>query len=290
MSLTIGDDLRGVLEDLAASPRQTLFGGTLHQRLQLAMNAEPTAIGANPTGLSKVERHLVAMHRRELAKVLNQAFYAEFFKPTGPAGLFRAAKEPCSKSAWNSKARATRDLAPHEAFTDGSGKWLHRLLDGQSLDSPVAFQSLLAASLRLSDSPRTRLFSGVAHQASESDAQALAVLSSLSRRAPDPEQLTALRCVQAISAKHGPVLQTLRLSFRALKLLEHSGREKEFAIEVATLAYRHSVYHWPFDLPDWVHDHAVNHRVAFEREFEHIRKSTGSSASNPWLPFKGARS
>ena len=100
----ISDDLRGVLEDIAAAPKQRLFAGSFFRQMGLAFRGEDATVGVARAGLSAAERHLVAMHRRELALTLQQAFYAQFFAPGGPAGLFFPRKEPMAKDEWEDQA------------------------------------------------------------------------------------------------------------------------------------------------------------------------------------------
>jgi len=97
-SFAISPDLRGVLEDIAAQPKQRLFAGTFFRRMHEAFRGEDATVGIAQAGLSTAERHLVAMHRRELGRVLLEGWYATFLRPGGPGGLLRPSRElPCAE-------------------------------------------------------------------------------------------------------------------------------------------------------------------------------------------------
>jgi len=267
-SLLMSDDLRGVLEDIAVSPKQKLFAGSFFRRMGRAFRGEDATVGVARAGLSAAERHLVTMHRRELALTLQQAFYAQFFAPGGPAGFFFPTKEPLSKEQWEDQARFARDTAPTAAFQSRTTTWLHRLLNGESLVSNTEYQGLLTASTLLVDSPRNQLYSGIVHKAFNRDRAAIAVLSPLITSATSDVRVEALRSMQNLLSKFGRSTDAIRLGLRTLALLDSLGRGEESERELAGIAFRMLSDGTHVAVPGWAqriaHDHESGVRVAFK--------------------------
>ena len=118
-AFTISDELRGILEDVAKSPKQRLFAGKFFSALHGAFAADIEPVGVARPGLSAAERELVRMHRRELSLCLLEGFYAHFFAPGGPSTTACASVEPKSDESRMGGARFSRDSAPAQAFKRG---------------------------------------------------------------------------------------------------------------------------------------------------------------------------
>ncbi len=275
----ISDDLRGVLEDIAAAPKQRLFAGSFFRQMGLAFRGEDATVGVARAGLSAAERHLVAMHRRELALTLQQAFYAQFFAPGGPAGLFFPAKEPMAKDEWEDQARFARDTAPTAAFQSGTTTWLHRLLSGESVRTATEFQSLLAASRLLCESPLTQLYSGIAYDSFGLGASATAVFTSLLKRAPARIQVASMRCLQSTLTDRGNHIGAHFLCLQTLARVDSEGWEEEVIMELATLAMREHAHEHGLPIPDWARSAARNQESGMQTAYREIIDSMRAAKS-----------
>ncbi|MDF1798048.1 MAG: hypothetical protein P1V81_02640 [Planctomycetota bacterium] len=238
-------DLRGVLEDIAAQPEQRLFAGTYFRRMHEAFLGEDATVGIAQSGLSSAERHLVAMHRRELSSVLLEAFYSNFFSPGGPSGLLQPVEQPMSRSDWEETARFARDTSPSDAFADGVGPWLHRLLDGKAPIGMAGYSGMLAASLRLASSSYAQLYSGIVYGRYDADRAALGTWASLVRRSPAVVKLSALRYSRDVHAGRGDLLAARACQDRLVGAALRSGDPGLIAEELVSGALLQRIHRLP---------------------------------------------
>jgi len=235
-TFTIGDDLRGILEDVVKSDKQRLFAGNYFKNLHTEFNHKPEQIGVATAGLSSAERELVKLHRRELSLCLLNGFYAHFtagpvgqnpMAPTGPAQSLETRSQ---------EAKFARDFAPTAAIKPGTMPWLHRLLEDEPIRNYEDFLSLAAAARRLHDSPYGSLYQGCSFYSFGRLKAARACLSSISNNSPLAPRILASRTLQSTHHRIGSIEAGLSVSFELMRLFEAMGHEDELLAELERLA------------------------------------------------------
>jgi hypothetical protein len=150
----IAPEIRGLLEEIVADPRSSM---RLAPRRALRAWFDGQAIRSRVASGTKLERHLVEVHREALADLLREAAMIAYWKapilthkPVGPDGkLYDPAElEP----AWKERTAVHVQLAPHR---DSAVDLLAGCLRGLSADQAHA---LATASLSLVGDDRTRLY------------------------------------------------------------------------------------------------------------------------------------
>jgi hypothetical protein len=150
----IAPEIRGLLEEIVADPRSSL---RLAPRRALRAWFDGQAIRPREASGTKLERHLVEVHREALADLLREAAMIAYWKapilthkPVGPDGKLYdpAALEP----GWQERTEVHVRLAPHR---DSAVDLLAGCLRGLSADQAHA---LATASLSLVGDDRTRLY------------------------------------------------------------------------------------------------------------------------------------
>ena len=231
-NFTIGDDLRGVLVDVAKSDKQRLFAGNYFKNLHTEFAGKPEVVGIATPGLSSAERELVTLHRRELSMCLLQGFYAQV--ATGNVGINALAPtEPSQASnTWSEAAKFARDFAPAEAIRPGALHWLHRLLENERLETHEEFLSLAAAARRLVDSPSGTLYQGLSHYMFGRLNAAQACLSELGTHAPSQLRILALRVSQAVRFQQADWTGVIDISETIVGLTSKIGLDDEMVNEL----------------------------------------------------------
>lgn len=278
-TIPISDDLRGVLEDIAKSSKQQLFSGYLLSHMDTVFASQGEIARATQPGLSPAERHVLRMHRQELALALQHGFFNQFFATGGPAERIGTYAEKPLSSDWRDRAIFARDTAGAESFMPGTGRWLRRLLNGETLTTNTQYQSLLAASLRLAESPNAHLYSGLSHRAYNCDTAALAKFTRLFKNSPPPMQLHAIRPAQNLLLDHGQIAYASIIGHQAIQVIASTGNPQLLARELATMVIRKKKYGQAWRvLPSqakWV----ASQPEIFVQELERTAKGLGSLPS-----------
>ncbi len=233
---TIGEDLRGVLEDVAKSKKQQLFAGNYFNKLHTAFDAKVETVGVAMPGLSSAERELITMHRRELSMCLLHGFYAHFFAEPHGVNPIVATAEISTFESRKENAHFARDFAPTESFRDGTTLWLHRLLENEPITRYKDFLSLAAAATRLDDSPFGTLYQGYAHYTYGNMRAAKSRLSHLVKSTPLALRIPALRTLQSVMFELDQDEGALGVSFGIIGITSRLGMQEELVSELGRLA------------------------------------------------------
>ena len=225
-SFTISEDLRGVLEDVVKEPKQRVFAGTCLQLAAKGFDEVGDLTLTTRTGLSSAERHLLRVHKEELARALLFGFYYNFFAEGGPGRRLNLIGQSEADSSWRRNAEFARNNALPEAFAPGSATWLHRLLKGQSLRTTQEYHELAVAAERLTGSVSARLYRGLNYEVFGRVGRARSIYEDVWRYGKPSDQRAALQQLSAIQVNEGrkdvgfaSELQALSLSLR----LSHEG-------------------------------------------------------------------
>ncbi|MDF1798923.1 MAG: hypothetical protein P1V81_07085 [Planctomycetota bacterium] len=182
--LQIDPNLEEILRDIAAAPSSRLFPGLDAARIPGIFQARARDLGTTTPGLSSAERELLRLHRRELSRVLRQAFDLHFFADKDLSKRATTDKAPKLLAVWEQDARFTRDFAPVNTFGFGTAQLLSHLLDGGGVDGTSAFVALANAAARMDDSPLNNQRIAIALDAGDQPHSAVRVLARTIRATP----------------------------------------------------------------------------------------------------------
>ena len=130
-SLTIDPDLRGALEDLIKEDgRGKLFKGLGVGEIAGAFALPDQTASFAQTGLTSVERHILAVHRDELAFVLNSAFITNHHATPESGGKRFHDGEVLDLADLADHARRVRDHATPAAYRHGTLRFLAKICNG----------------------------------------------------------------------------------------------------------------------------------------------------------------
>ena len=221
----ISEDLRGVLEDVVKEPKQRLFAGTCLQQAARGFDEIGDLTLTTRTGLSSAERHLLRVHKEELARALLFGFYYSFFAEGGPGRRLNLIGRSEAGSSWRRNAEFARNNALPEAFAPGSATWLHRLLKGQPLRTTQDYHELAVAAERLTGSVTARLYRGLNLHTSGKSGAAQGLLRQVARDGAFPDRHPAMRKCASIEVLNGDFNAALSLEAQSLLLAEGEGEE-----------------------------------------------------------------
>lgn len=235
-NFTIGDDLRGVLVDVAKSDKQRLFAGNYFKNLHTEFAGKPEVVGIATPGLSSAERELVTLHRRELSMCLLQGFYAHFVAGNVGENLVVSSEAPRNTESRKRDAQFARDFAPAEAAKEGTMPWLHRLLEGDEVSSYEDFLSLSAAAARLTESPCASLYQGYTYYAFGKLHAARNSTLELARKGPPAMSLASMRTLQSTLFSLGQPYAANAISYKVIGMSVSMGWQAEVVEELCRLA------------------------------------------------------
>lgn len=158
-TLEIDPLLREALEDVARnSSESSLFAGLDAQQLARTFQIPDQTASIARAGMLPAERYILAVHREELARVLNQAFLTNHYAlPESGGARFHDgglldSKELCER------ANRVRDIALPAAYKHGTLRFLAKLCNGEPIRDRTELSSLTIASMRLMDSYQPRVY------------------------------------------------------------------------------------------------------------------------------------
>ena len=158
-SLTIDPDLRGALEDLIKEDgRGKLFRGLGVGEIAGAFALPDQTASFAQTGLTSVERHILAVHRDELAFVLNSAFITNHHATPESGGKRFHDGEVLDLADLANHARRVRDHATPAAYRHGTLRFLAKICNGEPIRNREELSSLTIASMRLIDTYKPRVY------------------------------------------------------------------------------------------------------------------------------------
>ena len=163
-SITLDPDLRQALEDVAKkSPTGGIFAGLGAGDIKGSFPLPDQSISVAKSGLSSAERHILQVHRGELAWVLEEAFLVNYL-PTFEGNIDVECETPefqtnlPSLEELGGEARKRQELAPPEAFRYRTGLFISKITRAEPIPSHKEQLSLLVAAMRLRDSSFARYY------------------------------------------------------------------------------------------------------------------------------------
>lgn len=155
--------LRQALEDVARAPGESrLFAGLSADQVANSFLIPDQTASIAKAGLMPAERYILAVHREELAFVLNQAFLTNHYaSPDRDSARFHDG-ELLSHTALSKRANRVRDIALPGAYKHGTIRFLAKLCAGEPIRERNELASLTIASMRLVDSYRPRVYYALA--------------------------------------------------------------------------------------------------------------------------------
>jgi hypothetical protein len=160
----LSPELEGLLRELAQEPNSSFLRVDRTQRLGILVPHERTS-SLGMTGLSVLERHLVSVHRSELAFLLRSAAVGRLYEDPKSSGWFSRSVTLARNLSWMSghdlRERAARALraAELEPSTVSERGALDAIVSGDSR-AAVGTLELAAASLRLEATDQGRIIAG----------------------------------------------------------------------------------------------------------------------------------
>jgi len=163
-SLTLDPDLRQALEDVAKkSPTGGIFAGLGAGDIKASFPLPDQSISVAKSGLSSAERHILQVHRGELAWVLEEAFLVNYL-PTFEGNVDVECETPefqaslPSLEQLSSETRRLQELATPEAFRYRTGLFISKITRAEPIPNHKEQLSLLVAAMRLRDSSFARYY------------------------------------------------------------------------------------------------------------------------------------
>ena len=142
-----------LLREIAADPRSRIFGRTAERAREAQTRSD--VLSPRAAGLQQAERHLLSVHRSEVAYLLRAAFCESFAQAPAAERAYTRRFELEARAARESRARRELEHArePREPRDPGNAA-LERLLDdaGEPLDAGVL--AVLALRLECCDPAR----------------------------------------------------------------------------------------------------------------------------------------
>lgn len=168
-SLTLDPDLRQALEDVAKkSPTGGIFAGLGAGDIKGSFPLPDQSISVAKSGLSSAERHILQVHRGELAWVLEEAFLVNYL-PTLKGNVDAEFQDPdfqaklSSPGELTSSATQVQESANPLAFRYRTGLFVAKLAHGERISNQKELQSMLVAAMRLRDSAFARYYYAHTH-------------------------------------------------------------------------------------------------------------------------------
>lgn len=217
-ALAISDNLRDVLEDIVAAPKQRLFAGTCLARVADSFHAQPQVVRASRTGLSFAEQHLLRVHREELSRALLHGFYNHFFAEGGPAARQNLHGVVDPEQTWKRNAHFARDNAMPAAFTEGTASWLHRLLQDRGPNSFEDYHWLAVAAETLTGSSTAQLYRGLNYDVSGNLGLAASLYDQVVRSGPSRDKHAAFERQGILLANQGQLNESIMIEVEALEI------------------------------------------------------------------------
>lgn len=214
----ISEDLRGVLEDVVKEPKQRLFAGTCLQQAARGFDEIGDLTLTTRTGLSSAERHLLRVHKEELARALLFGFYYSFFAEGGPGQALNPLIPDPKQPRWKDHAEFARNNALPEAFAPGSARWLHRLLRGRPPQTFLEYHELAVAAERLTGTPTGRLYQGLNFDRAGKVGSAKSAFSQVCRYGSDMDRRTALQQLSTLEVNSDMYMSGFGFELQALSL------------------------------------------------------------------------
>lgn len=161
-SFVMDPDLRQALEDVVkASPSNGVFSGLGATGVRGAFALPDQPISIARAGISSAERHILQVHRGELAWLLEEAFRISHLQVIGPDPDIEPQENLGTMEDLVPQAERVQERTPPLAMRYRSGYFLGKVLMGQPIKSADERGSLLVAAMRLRDSSFAR--HGYAH-------------------------------------------------------------------------------------------------------------------------------
>lgn len=152
-SFTMDPDLRQALEDVVkASPSNGVFKGLGAMGVRGAFVLPDQPISIARAGVSSAERHILKVHRGELAWLLEEAFRISHLEAIGPDPDIEPQENLGTMEQLVPQAERIEERMPPLAMRYRSGYFLGRVLAGQPIKSADDRASMLVAAMRLRDS------------------------------------------------------------------------------------------------------------------------------------------
>lgn len=159
MKLNIDPDLRQALEDVAkASPTNGIFAGLGSGQIRGAFALPDQEISVARAGLCTAERHVISVHRVELARILNQAFVTSHYALEGIGDRRFYDGEVLELGDLVARTEAAKRVTPPDAFRYRSGYFLSKIVSGEPISNLDEQASLTVASMRLHDTFQARTY------------------------------------------------------------------------------------------------------------------------------------
>lgn len=212
----ISEDLRGVLEDVAAQPKHRLFAASGFRQTFEAFDHGEDVVRPSLTGLSTAERHLLRVHRDELALGLLHGFYNHFLAPGGPGEKLNLTGTRAPDDEWKTRASYARDNARPAAFEKGVATWLHRLLRDRPPATVHEYFDLAVTTARLTRAERAAIDSGMCLMATNSFAAANGILERLATPRESNALSLSLSLQGACAFRMGDFKKSLRLEVESM--------------------------------------------------------------------------
>jgi len=156
-SFAMDPDLRQALEEVAkASPSNGVFSGLGATGVRGAFALPDQPISIARAGISSAERHILQVHRGELAWLLEEAFRISHLEAIGPDPDIEPQENLGTMEDLVPQAERIQERIPPLAMRYRSGLFLGRVLAGQPIKSADDRASMLVAAMRLRDSSFAR--------------------------------------------------------------------------------------------------------------------------------------
>lgn len=217
-ALAISDNLRDVLEDIVADPKQRLFAGTCLPRVVDSFHAQPEIVRPSCTGLSAAEQHLLRVHREELSRALLHGFYNHFFAEGGPAARQNLHGVVDPDQTWKRNAHFARDNAMPAAFTEGTASWLHRLLQDRGPKSFEDYHWLTVTAETLTGSSTAQLYRGLNYDVAGKCGSAASLYELVTRTGSLKDKHASLERLGILLANQGRLDQSVIIEIEALEV------------------------------------------------------------------------
>lgn len=181
----IDGDLRQVLEDLSRDPKAHLF---LAEPAKLLTGLRDGSLLARPsrTGLQPVERHLLQVHRHEVAWLLRDAFLRSFAQEVSTKNVF-VPGHPLSAADYRAAVDRMLGHIPKDLLARPEVRVLRNSARPRTEDALPTNLGLLAASLTLEDAENARTYVGYDMQRCNQPRSALRATAGALERSSDPE-------------------------------------------------------------------------------------------------------
>jgi hypothetical protein len=193
-------------------------------------------VGRSAPRLSNAERHLLAAHREEVAKLLLERAIDAVCEDPKSDYVYRPDPMGADELARRTDAAARNALGFREPAGEGL-KLLEAVRDDSRPVGPAERQTLIAWSLRLADRPNTRVWASYEAQSRGSHVAALLLAKRVVESSPTPAVLnTAWQAFGLASYHLGRVDDLVSASQDALRLSLRAGLSpSSFAVPIVNL-------------------------------------------------------